>query len=184
VAVEAAFENLAQELDALRELLREIAVTVQQDHPQLPDSSLVERLGDTLTDLQSWIEEAFAAAASAHKSAAEAPPDLLGARRSLSVSHENFHRASRMLYSDFLSYERIVQLVNFAKEHGREWLAWVQAVRQGLDRCPAQLQAVSEAHLRCWQELAERAEAHSVSAHVTKIGQKVSSGEKKPKRRR
>ena len=88
-----------------------------------------------------------------------------------------------MLYSDFLSYERMAQLVNFGEEHGREWAAWVQTVRQGLAHCPEQLQAVSDAHLRCWQELAERAETRSVSAQVTRSGQRRTSRKKKPMRK-
>jgi hypothetical protein len=78
-------------------------------------------------------------------------------------------------YAELFSFDRLAPLLQFGRERGREWMAWVESVRQGIDRCQPLLEAVSQVYLQCWQEMAERAGSNTVSVHATSIGQQITA---------
>jgi len=120
------------------------------------------------------LENALAAAESSENAVAETV-DLTRARRQLTASQENFQKLSEVFFADLLSYDRIAELLQFGSEHGRQWMAWANTVRQGLEACQPQLQTVALAYFRCWQEIAERVGMNSVSLQSTTIGQQITT---------
>ena len=61
MAIEAAFQNLADKFRAAREAFECLRLTAVEDRPLRNDVLLIERLGNAVDDLQGWLEEAAAA---------------------------------------------------------------------------------------------------------------------------
>ncbi len=72
-----------------------------------------------------------------------------------------------------VSYERVSQLQKMGQERRGEWLAWTNAVLQGVGHCQEPLEQLSKALTACWEEIAERAGMTNVSVTATNIGQKI-----------
>jgi hypothetical protein len=174
MALEAAFADLTSRLRELRDVLQGLRLTTAEDRPEHGAVVLVETVGDVVENLAGQLEEALQAADKARR-AAGPPLDLNRARRYVTVSQEAFHVLLQSFYAEFFSYDRVAPLVQFGKERGREWMAWVESVRHGTERCQPLLEAVTEGYFRCWQEMAERAGSSTVSVQSTSIGQQISA---------
>jgi hypothetical protein len=174
VALEAAFEDLTTRLRELRDILQGLRLTAVEDRPERGAVVLVETFGDVVEELAGQLEEGLTAADKARRGGGS-PLDLNRARRFLAASQEQFQRLSQTFYGDLFSYDRIASLVQFARERDREWMAWVNSTRQGIERCQPLLEAVSQAYFRCWQEIAERVGTNTVSVQSTSIGQQITT---------
>jgi hypothetical protein len=174
VAIEAAFQHLLDTLAATREAFESLRLTAVEDRPLRDEVLLVERLGNAVDDLQGWLEEAAAAAGEAQQ-AVRHPLDGYRARAALALANDRFIRLEYKFFLEGVGYEEINELSRFGRRRGREWLGWTGSVIQALDQCRSPLRAVDEALLDCWQELAERLGASSVSVQTTNIGQQISA---------
>lgn len=174
MALEAAFENLYRDLRIFRDILQGLRMTVTEDRPERDAVVLVDEVSDAVTELVGLAEESLDAAEEARKAGGPSfDPNHM--RRSLARSQKQFHHLVQILVFDLLSYDRIGALVQFGRERGPAWMAWVNSVRQGLDRCRPALEAVGEAYFQCWQEIAERVTTAPVSLHTTNIGQHITT---------
>jgi hypothetical protein len=174
MALEAAFADLTIRLREFRDALRDLRLTATEDRPAHGAVVLVENIGDVLEDLAGQLEETLGVADKARR-AVGPPLDLNRARRYAAVSQEVFHTLLQNYYSDLFSYDHVAPLVQFGKERGREWTAWVESMRHGIDRCRPLLESVSQAYFRCWQEMAERAGSNTVSVQSTSVGQQITA---------
>jgi hypothetical protein len=172
VALESALSNLCASLQALHGLLDSLRLTVTEDVPKKGSVVLVDQVSEEVTELLGLTEECLEAARESQRAAGQ-PHDLNQLRRSLVVSQKQFHRLSQILFSRLLAYELISALVQFGRKRGGEWMAWVDILRQGLDKCRPALEGVDEAYFQCWQDIGERLVAGPVSVHATNIGQQI-----------
>jgi hypothetical protein len=173
MAIEAAFQNLIEKFDAVREALTSLRLTAVEDRPLRDEVLLVERLANAVDDLIGWREEAADAAADGQK-AVRHPLDGYGAREKLALAHDGFIRLKYTFFSEGVSYEEINELTRFGQRRGREWLGWTRSVVQALDQCRTPIRELDEALLQCWRELAERLGTSAVSVQTTNIGQQIS----------
>lgn len=172
MALEAALERLCGDLRKLCEILRDFDVNVG-DKPATQSVLLADDVSDEVTELFALSQESFITAEEARKTSGS-PFEANQLRRSLTESQKKFHLLSRGLLSSLLTYERIGELVQFG-ERKREWLGWVNSVRQGLERCRPAVEAVEDAYVQCWQEIAERVMGGPVALHTTNIGQQITT---------
>jgi hypothetical protein len=174
VALESALANLCNSLQSLHGVLDGLRLTVTEDVPKRGSVLLVDQVGEEVTELLALTEESLEAAIESQRAAGQ-PYDPNQMRRSLAVSQRQFHRLSQILFSRLLAYEPIASLVQFARKRGREWMAWLDTLRHGLDKCRPALETVGDAYFQCWQEIGERLIAGPVSLHTTNIGQQITA---------
>jgi hypothetical protein len=172
MGLEKTFHELVFQLRELRERFRELELTVSADKPRTRDAMLIDTFECAVGDLRGWVEEAFEQADRAQQ-AVNHPPDLDAARRSLGECQDRFRHMEQVFGANFMSYERINELTKFGGERRGEWPSWVTSVKQGVEQCKVPLDAASTALVECWEEMAGRAVATSVSVHTTSIGQKI-----------
>ncbi|SRR6266498_5305460 len=169
MALEESFTSLSQHLCLLHDELQELRRTVTEKPPK-GDVVLVDLFSDAADDLLGWIVEASAYAGEAVE-AASYPVDLDRARRSLKMCQEKFILTSVKLSADLLSYDRMEELVSFGDHRRSGWEKWATNVKAALESCREPLYEVNQTLFACWQELAERIGATSVSVKTTNIGQ-------------
>jgi hypothetical protein len=174
VALEPALSNLCTSLQTLHGVLDGLRFTVTEDTPESGGVVLVDQVSEEVTELLGLTEECLDAAVESQRAAGQ-PYDPNQMRRFLVVSQKQFHRVSQILFSKLLAYEPIASLVQFARQRGREWMAWVDTLRHGLDKCRPVLEGVEEAYFQCWQEIGERVVAGPVSLNTTNIGQQITA---------
>jgi len=172
VALEAALSNLCNSLRALYGVLDGLRLTVTEDVPRSGSVVLVDQVSEEVTELLGLSKECIDAAEESERAAGQ-PYNPNQLRRFLAVSQKQFHRLAKILMSSLLSYEQVSVLVEFGRSRGREWMAWVNSVREGLEKCRPVLQGAEDAYFQCWQEIAERIIAGPVSVHTTNIGQQI-----------
>ena len=175
MALESALSNLSTCLRGLHEVLDVLRLTVMEDVPKSGSVVLVDRVSEEIMELLGLIEESLDAAKKSQQAASQPyDPNLI--RLSLVISQKRFQQLSHILSSRLLTYEPMSALLRFGRSRGPEWVGWVESLRQGLDKCHPAIESVDEAFFQCWQEIAERVAAGSVSVHATNIGQQITSG--------
>jgi hypothetical protein len=181
VALQKSFRDLCIRLQELREVLEAVTTTVEEDRPRRKDVVVASSLGDAVLAVRGILEESRAAADEAWEAVGH-PLDVDRARRALITCQERFHRFAAEFSRDLASYERMTDLASVARERGRDWASWVKVVKQGLEQCQALVEEGREALFLCWQDLAERFGAASVSVRTTNVGQQFSLQEPTEKR--
>lgn len=174
-----AFSDLHEQLNALHKLLRELHTTVAEDKPLRGDVVLVERLSNAADDVCGLLDEALAAVKEGRQ-AVEGQTDLDGAQRKLTTSSGRFSLLLLTFSSDMFSYDRLLALNNVGRERGGEWRAWAGVVGKTLDRLQQNMYKVNQAIYQCWQELAERNGATSISVQTSNVGQKYMTSDTQP----
>jgi hypothetical protein len=172
VALESTFRELPIRLTRLQDVFAELQLTLVVDVPAEEKQALTGKYGDAVEACRGWLSEGLKAANEA-SFAVRHLGDLDRARRGLEVCQENVQRLRGCYSSDMASYERTRDLVQLGAERQGEWRLWATIARQGIERCREPLEEVDRALVRCWQEIAERVGANSVSVRTTSVGQKI-----------
>ena len=172
MSLEATLESFRRQLARLQEAVSALHVTVSEDKPARGAVVLVDQLDTLLTDLSSAQEEAAARAMQALHGIQPNGP-LENVRAALPDIHELLNRFTAQYAGELATHDRIAQLLEMGGERGREWQAWSQEVKTGIERCALHLKAAAGAMLECWSELAERLARNSVSVQATNIGQQI-----------
>ncbi|MBE2222225.1 MAG: hypothetical protein IAF02_11830 [Anaerolineae bacterium] len=162
MTVEAVFQELNQQWYLLREGLMTLHTTVIEDKPLPGDHVLVQRWGDAVDDLVGHLAEGGVLLGEAQPAASHAA-DLSQASQLLGRCQVLYNHVAYHFWSDLAGYEPMAELIRLGREKGGEWWAWVNSVKEGLDRCRQLLFATNEAFCRCWQEIADRIGANSIS---------------------
>jgi hypothetical protein len=170
VALQKSFRALRGQLRELQEVLEALNTTVEEDRPRRKDVVVASSLGDAVLAVRGILEESCAAADEACDAVGH-PLDLDRARRALTTCQERFHRFAAEFSRDLASCDRMADLASVAQERGRDWASWVKVVKQGLEQCQAFVEEGRDALFLCWQDLAERLAAVSLSVRNTSIGQ-------------
>ena len=178
MALEQAFLELRDRQRRLHESLESLRLAVAEDKPLQPEIALVDQRCAVVDDLLGWAAEACSAGDEG-LAASRRPVDLDTARAALIKSQETFNSLSHSFGEDLLSYEAMAELTGIAVERGRNWHAWVTAVKSALQHCQQPIYEVNQALFSCWRELAERAGMNSVNVKNTAIGQKITMTPKK-----
>jgi hypothetical protein len=158
MALEASFRELDSRLKGACEAFTDLRVAVIEDIPRKGVPLLVDRLGDAVTDLLGWLEEAAGAGAEGLRHAGR-PRDLDAAQAALLTCHERLHQAGQRLSADLTSCERVTEIHDLGRERGRAWRLWSESVEKALDQCQTALLEAGGAVLGCWKEIAELAGA-------------------------
>jgi hypothetical protein len=174
MAIEATFRELSGQLRKVQDTLVALRLTVVEDKPVRGDAALVDRFEDTILDLMGLLDESMKRSRAAQK-AIESTTDLNRARRALTECQDRFHKIEQQFSSELICYEKLKDLAGLGNTRRGEWIPWASSVRQGIEQCREPLDAASVAMAACWQEIAERAGATSVSVQTTNIGQKIIS---------
>jgi len=169
MALRKVLELLAVTLDGMTGAVRELKVHVADQSGA--DAVLVERLDDGVQDLLALLAEARIAVGRALMPG-ERTAAVAVAATELATAHDRVLEATRKL-NVLLAHETVVDLLELGTSRGGGWLPWAEAVHDALDRCRGPLDDVHRSLLECWQEVAERGVAGSVSVQATNIGQQV-----------
>lgn len=172
MALESTFRDLPIRLMRLQDVFAELQLTLVVDVPPEEKQALTGKYGDAVEACRGWLAEALKAANEASY-AVRHLRDLDGARRGLEACSESVQRLRACYSSDLASYERLRDLTQLATEVRGEWRLWANIARQGIERCREPLEDVDRAVVRCWQELAERVGANSVSVRTSSVGQRI-----------
>jgi hypothetical protein len=176
VATEKIFSEMRHRLRTLQEALEALGTTVDEDKPTRDDVVVASRLSDDLLAVRGLLEEVLAAADDARRAVA-CPLDGDRARRALTACQQQFQRFAHAFSFELAGYDRVDDLTSVGRERGREWLDWVSVVKQALEQCQMLSEDVGNGLFLCWQELAERIAATTISIRNTSIGQQVSAAE-------
>jgi len=174
LALEATFEDLAVQLRQLQEAVKGLQLTAVEDLPENEIVMLAQQLGDAAQELAGRLQGACSHAERARQSAGQTL-DLNGLRRSLALSQQEFSELCGTFHDDFVSFERVSALLHLSQTCGVEWGRWVESIRRGIEVCGSAIAVVNESYFRCWQEIAERVGANSVSVQTTSVGQQIAA---------
>ncbi len=152
---------LNQALQALSELMEELRLTIQEDHPLQEESALVDLFGDAVEDCLGWLQEARRIALE-QQGELDTHTDLLRIRRALPACQELLGRCERR-YHNLVAYDSLRDILNFGRQHGGEWQAWTTSVKESLESCQPYFDEIHQALFHCWNEIADRVGALSVS---------------------
>jgi len=169
MALRKTFDQLVIGLGEMANAVRELEVHVADE--SAADAVLVERLEEAVQDLLADVREARVAAGRA-LGPGERTPGFDVTVRELASGHDHVLDATRKLGA-MLAHESIRDLLELGTRRGGGWLPWAREVHDALERCRAPLDHVHRYLLECWQDVAERAAAGSVSVQATNIGQQV-----------
>lgn len=170
MTLEATFRQLSVSLHKLHDALNALHVTVGDKPPQ-DETALADAIEDASLDMMAALHEVRKFALHAQKAVAY-PTNLEAVRHALTQCQEQFHRIEQQYASDLVSYEKLKELDRLASER-RAWLPWANSIRKGIDECRPFLVEANTALSTCWQELAERLGALSISVKATNVGQQI-----------
>jgi hypothetical protein len=169
MTVRKTLDHLALALRQLADAVRELEVHIADE--SAADAVLVERLDESVQDLRASVGEARVAVDRALGPSQQPVSIELGVS-GLARCHECVLDATRKLGA-LLAHESIHDLLELGRRRGGSWLPWAEEVRDALERCRGPLDDVHQSLLECWQDVAERSTAGSVSVRATNIGQRV-----------
>jgi hypothetical protein len=155
VSLTAAVDRLWRAVHQLRDDEQALRLHAIEDRPVGEPNKLVDDVGTASLTLAGWVEEVVDGAAQA-VAANRYPTDLPRLHQALGASTEAAERAAGQLTDELTGSRRLDQLDGLRRA-GREQLAWVAAIKQGLDRANESAWEVAFALTDCWRELAERA---------------------------
>lgn len=162
--LDARFAGLEQALDNL------LWAVVQGQPPGNGGHALIDHYDASAIELMGLVKAARAAAADGN--APEGRCELGRARRALATAQEQYNFFAVRFYADPNSFERRNELHNL-KRKGGEWSRWVQGIDDALSHCPQPIYDVSQALLRCWQALIERAGALALNAQIERVDARI-----------
>jgi hypothetical protein len=151
----AAVDQLWQTIHQLREDAQALRLVAVEDRPSGEPSKLVDDVGAASDTLAGWVEELLAGAADA-AAAARYPADQGRLRQALDRSGATVERAATQFLEDLAAVRRFDDLAAFARHGSSESRAWVEEIKQAIDRAHSSLWAAQAALTACWRELAER----------------------------
>jgi hypothetical protein len=153
--------TLNQALQALSERMEELRLTIQEDHPLQEASALVDLFGDAVEDCQGWLQDARQIALE-QQGKLDTQPDLLHIRRALPACQELLGRCEQR-YHHLIAYDSLREMLNFGRRRGGEWQVWTTSVKESLESCQPYFDEIHQALFFCWNEIADRVGALSVS---------------------
>jgi len=158
MALDTALGDLSLRLERWHDGLLGLRLTVIEDKPLQGAGALLDRLGETVLDLEQRLGISLGWARRCRQ-AAEYPRDFDTLRQTLASCQEQVLHVQRELSSEVASCGRIGELFALERERGGEWVSWARSLRGAIDQCQTLSHDVSEALFQCWREIAERAGA-------------------------
>jgi hypothetical protein len=150
--------------------LEALGTTVDEDRPKQDDIIVAAQLSDDLLATRGLLEEVLSAADEACR-AASYPLDSERARRALTCCQQQFQRFAHAFSFELAGHTRFDDLGSIGRERGRGWAEWANVVSQALEQSSALVEEITSTLFGCWQRLAARFAAGSVSIQNTNIGQ-------------
>lgn len=172
MALETAFQQLAEDLERLCDALIGLHMTLTEDRPEGEGVLLFEQFGDASTAMLGDMREARDATARAQL-ALDQTADLHRARRELAICQERVGGVAREYSLNLTTDEQMSDLTAVGNELGTAWAAWVESVKESLRRCRRPLYDINLSLFQCWREVASHAATTSVSVNNTNVGQRV-----------
>lgn len=173
MTVATAFAELEKEFKRLDEAASNVSWAVVQVRPSTPTgSSIADRYESMATDFSNLVRVAREAAREGQRATVD-HGDPIALRSALVTCQECAIQLTEQYYGGIASCERIGDLDDLATRGGRDWREWVIGVRDNLSGHPEMLHSLSQALLRCWQEITEPIGPMSVSAQATNIGPRI-----------
>jgi hypothetical protein len=191
MSIETAFEHLQRRLGELKEEFGELRVNAEEffpvgrtgrrknGHSTQEAPPPVTTLADQAADLEGEIEEALQAARKAAK-AVRQPRNLVEAQLATVSVHRALNKTLRQFLDGVAAYGPLNQLHQMGRELGNGWPKWTELIATLISTCREHLLETAQALGECWQELAEKLAANSVSLQTTNIGQQISAREPVP----
>jgi hypothetical protein len=190
MAIEAAFEALQRALDDLQGELEELRVNAADFYPETRgprhkdgDKSKeappppVLSLADKATDLEGELVEGLQAGRKACQ-AVRHPRNLPEAQVALASVQRTLNRILRQLVIDVASYDTLQTLFHIGRQRGHGWSEWARVIKSVTSNSQQRTADAFEALAECWQELADKLAANSISVQSTNIGQQITARER------
>lgn len=176
MGLESTFRHLAERFLELHRKVMELQEFVDCK-PEYDDAAVADDFSDKTLELQGAIREARLWAKTALHSVLQTA-DGKASQRALGQCQEKFHQVEQIFASHLVSYEKLSELAR-VRVRDPDWSSWGIRVRRGIEECREPLTDVRKAIASCWQELAERSGAISISVKTTGMIQNL-GGERKP----
>jgi hypothetical protein len=170
MALKKIFAELSTQLDELFAAAEGLQRAAWDTPPNSAGHALIRIVGESADDVDGWLADARGAMGEA-LAATESPVDVVRALRGLVQAKEGYFRAVDVL-GQLLAPERLEEIDDVGARD-RDWGEWSAGVVDALARCREQNAGVVPVLFYCFEELAERASAGSVSVQTTSIGQQV-----------
>ena len=190
MAIEAAFALLSDRLRLLKEAVDELQMNVsggyqpENSSGQLPNVDLeseqapppVVWLSDKASELEGAVGEAQHATAGAAR-AVRHPRNLVEAQVALIAIQGCLNGAMKTYFDEVAAHDTVQTLIRMGRREGGKWPEWVALVKTVIESCRAPLHQSAQALSECWQELAEKLAANSISVTATNIGHQFTTRE-------
>jgi len=174
MSLEAAFEELAQAFEKVRNAFIGLRLAAVEDQPERGSVAIVDWFVDFVEDLRGAVEMGGDAIKRGGR-AAQVPHDLGTAHQALMECQRVRDLVVHRLSTEPSAHSQLKELRDFGDGRTDEWWDWTHEVFAGLDRCRATLRGLIEPLLVCWQDLAEDLASPLISIHATGIGQVLAS---------
>jgi hypothetical protein len=163
---EKALTALWLQLHGLRDSLRSLSLTIEEDHP--PTRAVpqpVQRAAADVADLLGDAGEAIEACASALS--ASTRQDGPGVRNDLRTCHERLDVLGRRLADGLTAPERLDDLTTMTRERGPAWHSWRLTALDGIARARTAQWDAHAALVPCWAESEPDPSAPQPAARAT-----------------
>lgn len=149
MALDTPFADLALRLALLHDGVLLLRLTVVEDRPLAGAGALLDRLGEAVLDLESWLGEASEQAARGRRASDTACEALVACQ-------ERFLRFQRGFSAEIAGCERVAEIATLGRERGGEWAGWARSVQSAVDQAQTLTLDVNEALFHCFREMAEK----------------------------
>jgi hypothetical protein len=194
MAIDRAFQLLCEQLRLLKEAVDELHLNISGDyHPESPSQQRVDgdpgreqaplpvqHLADVVSELQGKLEEAQHAAAGAEL-AARRPRRFFDLQLELIAIQRCMNGVLKTFLEEVNAYESMHTLFVMGRRKGGKWPAWVALMKTVIEACRGPLCGTFQALFECWEELADKLNASTVSLQTTNIGQQITTRENQNK---
>lgn len=138
----AAAQELRRRLQEFHDCLEPLRILVELDQPAQNRFHLPEYFEQEIALVRAWFDEAWQAVREPAQASFE----------QICICQDRMLRIGHKLVCELESPERLGDLMDGARERGREWREWAAGLRSALIRCREPVWRAQAALFECWQE--------------------------------
>jgi hypothetical protein len=145
MTIGSAFAHLRLRLQALDDVVRQLALAIDDAPDDADEPAVVESLRGETAEIEGEVAAAIRAAA--------------GDARPAHAAAECQRRVNRVwhaLQREIGSHHALAEVERVAAERGGAWIRWSGVAREGVERCEQNVFEAADALAACWGEIVER----------------------------
>jgi hypothetical protein len=167
VGLQASLGELGARCSDFGDAMTRLRLTLVEDRPS--DIALADGMAAVVDDIQGWVEECEHALREA-PSSSRTSADLEAIVECLAGCRYAVSKMLGQFSQELGARQRIDHLTAVGRERGGAWMRWAGEVKRSIDVSDAALREVVDSLLGCYQEVADRIGAGSVTATASSVG--------------